>query len=98
MVVSAESSLAEAHAEIPTARMSTEQGALIKGIPIEIDVAIPIRQFQVRNVLALAVGQVIATRWVDGDDVPLAAPGAQLAWTEIEVIDQKLAVRITRLA
>ena len=67
-------------------------------IPIEIDVVIPIRHFQVRNVLALAVGQVIATRWMEGEDVPLAAHGTQLAWTEIEVIDQKLAVRITRLA
>ena len=71
---------------------------MIKRIPIEIDVAIPIPRFQVRNVLALAVGQVIGTGWVDGEDVPLAAHGAQLAWTEIEVIDQKLAVRITRLS
>ena len=30
--------------------------------------------------------------------MPLGAPGAQLAWSEFEVIDQRLAVRITRLA
>ena len=29
--------------------------------------------------------------------MPLAARGAQLAWTEFEVVDQNLAVRITRL-
>ena len=30
--------------------------------------------------------------------MPLTAHGTQLAWIDIEVIDQKLAVRITRLA
>ena len=70
---------------------------VIRQIPVEIDVAVPIRKFRVRNLLALATGQVIATRWLDGEDMPLAARGAQLAWTEFEVIDQKLAVRITRL-
>jgi len=85
-------------AELAGHRKSEEQYALLKGIPVEVDVAIPIRRFQVRNVLALAAGQLIASRWVEGEDVPLAAHGARLAWTEIEVIDQKLAVRITRLA
>jgi len=66
-------------------------------IPIEIDVAIPIRDFRIRKLLALAPGQVIATRWLEGEDMPLGARGAQLAWTEFEVIEQKLAVRITRL-
>jgi flagellar motor switch/type III secretory pathway protein FliN len=66
-------------------------------IPIEIDVAVPIRKFRVRNLLALMTGQVIGTEWLEGEDLPLGARGAQLAWTEFEVIDQKLAVRITRL-
>jgi len=51
----------------------------------------------VRNLLTLTSGTVIASKWVNGDDLPLAARGAQLAWTEFEVIDQLLAVRITRL-
>ena len=73
------------------------QEAVTARIPIEIDVAIPIRNFQVRKLLALAKGQVIATRWAEGEDMPLGARGTQLAWTEFEVVDQKLAVRITRL-
>jgi len=51
----------------------------------------------VRNLLTLTVGQVIATQWIEGEDMPLGARGAQLAWTEFEVIEHKLAVRITRL-
>jgi flagellar motor switch protein FliN len=66
-------------------------------IPIEVDVAVPVRNFRVRNLLALEQGYVVESMWLQGEDLPLAAPGAQLAWSEFEVIDQKLAVRITRL-
>lgn len=76
---------------------AAERRSAIRRIPVEIDVSIPIRRFRVRDVLALNEGQVIATRWLEGEDMPLSAHGTQLAWTEIEVIDQKLAVRLTRL-
>jgi flagellar motor switch protein FliM len=66
-------------------------------IPIEVDVSVPIRDFRLRNLLALERGQVIKSMWRQGEDLPLAAPGSQLAWSEFEVIDQRLAVRITRL-
>ena len=75
-----------------------EKGANLLKIPIEIDVAVPVRNFRVRNLLALTTGQLIETQWLDGADLPLAARGAQLAWVEFEVIEQKLAVRIARLA
>ncbi len=71
--------------------------SLVSRLPVEVDVAVPIRKFRVRNLLALEVGAVIPSQWEQGEDMPLAARGAQLAWAEFEVIDQKLAVRITRL-
>ena len=67
-------------------------------LPVELDVAVPIRGFRVRDLTRLAKGQVIETDWVHGDDLPLGTRGAQLAWSEFEVIDASLAVRITRLA
>ena len=80
---------------------SSETGMSITGpalrLPVEIDVAVPIRSFRVRDLLTLSSGTVIAAQWIQGDDLPLAGPGAQLAWTEFEVIEHKLAVRITRL-
>ena len=75
----------------------SRMNALIRRLPVEVDVSVPIREFRVRDLLTLREGAVIASQWVQGDDMPLAAPGAQLAWTEFEVIDQRLAVRITRL-
>lgn len=70
----------------------------VSRIPIEIDVAVPVRGFRVANLLALVEGHVIQSQWLEGEDMPLGARGAQLAWAEFEVIDDRLAVRITRLA
>ena len=73
-------------------------GAAEARLPVELDVAVPIRQFRVRNLLALLPGQVIETQWGNGEDMPLGSGAVQLAWSEFEVIDELLAVRITRLA
>jgi flagellar motor switch protein FliN/FliY len=66
-------------------------------LPIELDVAIPVRNFRVRELLALEPGHLIETQWHNGDDVPLAAANVQLAWSEFEVIETEMAVRVTRL-
>jgi flagellar motor switch protein FliN/FliY len=67
-------------------------------LPVELEVAVPVRKFRVRNLLALEPGQLIESQWGNGEDVPLASGDVQLAWSEFEVIDTQLAVRITRLA
>jgi hypothetical protein len=67
-------------------------------LPVELDVAVPVRGFRVRNLLNLQPGQLIESRWGNGEDVPLATGEVQLAWSEFEVIESLLAVRITRLA
>ena len=67
-------------------------------LPVEVDVAIPLRDFRVSNLLALEPGTVVESQWVHGDDVPLGARDVQLAWSEFEVVDTRLAVRLTRLA
>jgi flagellar motor switch protein FliN/FliY len=67
-------------------------------LPVELDVAVPVREFRVRNLLALQPGQLIESQWGNGEDLPLASGDVQLAWSEFEVIEAQLAVRITRLA
>ena len=95
--IAAEAALGEEpQSELNASKRMTLNAATAR-VPVEIDVAVPIRNFRIRNLLALARGQVLTTDWVEGEDMPLGARGAQLAWTEFEVIDQKLAVRITRL-
>jgi flagellar motor switch/type III secretory pathway protein FliN len=72
--------------------------SLLARLPVELDVAIPVREFRVRHLLAMALDQVVETDWAQGGDLPLAAGEVQLAWSEFEVMDTQLAVRITRLA
>jgi flagellar motor switch protein FliN/FliY len=91
-----ETALSKAPPELDETKL-IELNPTVSRLPIEIDVCVPVRNFRVRNLLALEQGQVIESSWQQGDDLPLGARGAQLAWSEFEVIDQKLAVRITRL-
>jgi flagellar motor switch/type III secretory pathway protein FliN len=67
-------------------------------LPVELDVAIPVREFRVHHLLALEPGQLIESQWGNGEDLPLASGAVQLAWSEFEVVDTQLAVRVTRLA
>ena len=73
-------------------------GSPVGLLPVELDVAVPVREFRVRDLLALDRGQVIETQWGHGEDVPLASGEVQLAWSEFEVVDSQLGVRVTRLA
>ncbi len=87
---------------IPAAPAAENEDAQLRTpvarLPVELDVVVPIREFRVRHLLVLAPGQVIESSWRHGEDVPLAAGDVQLAWSEFEVIDAQLAVRVTRLA
>ena len=67
-------------------------------LPVELLVAVPVRNFRVRNLLGMAPGSIYETQWGNGEDVPLNAGEVQIAWVEFEVVDTRLAVRVTRLA
>jgi len=74
-----------------------ELSAPVARLPVELDVAVPVREFRVRHLLALEPGSLIETQWTHDEDMPLAAGDVQLAWSEFEVVDSQLAVRVTRL-
>ena len=82
----------------PLEEVEAGHSAVITRLPVELDVAVPVRNFRVRNLLVLEPGQVIETLWAHGEDLPLAAGDVQLAWSEFEVVDSQLAVRVSRLA
>ena len=85
-------------AEHLKANRSDSLGNPVALLPVELDVAVPVRAFRVCNLLALERGRVLETQWGHGEDVPLASGQVQLAWSEFEVVDNQLGVRITRLA
>lgn len=60
-------------------------------------VQIPLVRFKVQDLLRLAEGQVFESAFSETEDVPLRVGDVQLGWTEFEVVDQKIALRLTRL-
>lgn len=71
--------------------------ALFQRLPVSLIVSVPVREFRVKNLLSIAAGALIETQWNHGEDIPLASGDVQLAWSEFEVVDARLAVRVTRL-
>jgi flagellar motor switch/type III secretory pathway protein FliN len=72
-------------------------GSPLSALPMQLDVTVPIPGFRVRDLLALEKGTVLESRWPPGEDVPVWCGGVQLVWSEFEVVDHKLAVRVTRI-
>jgi flagellar motor switch protein FliN/FliY len=96
-------SIAAEQALAPSPLMPGEENLMrlsapLSRLPVELNVAVAVRDFRVRNLLVLEPGHVLETEWGHGDDVPLTSGKVQLAWSEFEVVDDsKLAVRVTRL-
>jgi flagellar motor switch protein FliN/FliY len=65
---------------------------------LQLDVMVKVRSFRVGELLSLARGGVIETVQEHAQDVPVHCGGVVLGWAEFEVLEQKLAVRITRIA
>jgi flagellar motor switch protein FliN/FliY len=106
---SASLSVAASNAEFRTVEESADReansgsnglhlAASLERMPVSLSVSIPVRDFRVRNLLALRSGELIETQWANGEDLPLSSGAVQLAWSEFEVVDTRLAVRVTRLA
>jgi hypothetical protein len=66
-------------------------------LPIVLQVGLPVPSFRVRDLLALESGSIVATKWPNGDDLPLSAGSVQLAWVDMETVEQLMSVRLTRL-
>jgi flagellar motor switch/type III secretory pathway protein FliN len=94
----AENALVPSSPEIPVKAVALAPEAPEARLPVELDVCVPVRDFRVRNLLALETGSIVESQWGHGDDVPLTSGNVQLAWSEFEVVDVQLAVRLTRLA
>ena len=72
--------------------------SVLAGLPLQLDVTVPVPSFRIEDLMALEKGTVFESGWPHTEDVPVWCGGAQLAWTEFEVVDDKLAVRVTRIS
>lgn len=71
---------------------------LLSRLPMKLTSVIPLPGFRVRDLLDLRPGQMLTSEWLSTDDVPLKIGAVQLSWTEFEVVEQRMAIRLTRLA
>jgi flagellar motor switch/type III secretory pathway protein FliN len=67
-------------------------------LPCQLSLQIPVVNFTVGDLLRLSKESIVETACASTDDIPLRANGLLIAWSEFEVIGERLALRITELA
>jgi flagellar motor switch/type III secretory pathway protein FliN len=75
-----------------------DKWARVGPLPCLLTVEISVPSFTVADLVHLERGRIIATRWTVGQDVPLRVNGELIAWSEFEVVQSHLGVRLTELA
>ena len=71
---------------------------ILSQLKVSLRAAVALNRFRVRDLLALKEGQVFESLSPNSDDVVVMVGQMQLGWSEFEVMEQRLAVRLTRLA
>jgi flagellar motor switch protein FliN/FliY len=80
------------------AAQEPERDTRLDRLPMQLDVMVKVGSLRVQDLLALEKGMVVETIHEHSQDVPVHCGGALLMWAEFEVVEQKLGVRVTRLA
>ncbi len=67
-------------------------------LPVVLTARVPLTGFKVRDLLRLEEGQLVTSEWETTEDIPVKIGRVQLAWSEFEVVEDTMAMRLTRLA
>jgi flagellar motor switch/type III secretory pathway protein FliN len=78
----------------PAARKASE---VLPWLPCSLALEVPVVNFTVGSLLRLTPGALVETECHQSADIPLQVNGIQMAWTEFEVVGDRLAARITDL-
>ena len=66
-------------------------------LPCTLALEVPVVGFTVGSLLRLRPGSLVQTSCHQSTDIPLQVNGMLMAWTEFEVVGERLAARITDL-
>ncbi len=80
------------------AKVTSDPWARVEALPCLLSIEIPVPGFTVADLVRLQAGRLIDTRWTVGQDVPLHINGELVAWSEFEIVNNHIAVRLTELA
>jgi len=89
---------APSSAAVSPAEQTPDLAETFGWLPCQVSLEIPIVNFTVGDLLRLGKGSIAETACLSTSDIPLRANGLLIAWTEFEVIGNRLALRITELA
>lgn len=84
--------------ETPIADPVADRWLRVEPLPCLLTIEISVPGFTVSDLLHLDPGRIVASGWTVGQDVPLRVNGELIAWSEFEVVQNRLAVRLTELA
>ncbi len=70
---------------------------LLPWLPCTLALEVPVVHFTVGTLLSMQVGTLVESAWHQSTDMPLRVNGLLMAWTEFEVVGERLAARITDL-
>lgn len=70
---------------------------VLSQLRVSLRAVVSLNRFRVRDLLTLKEGQVFESISSETQDVTLLAGQVQLGWSEFEVLEQRIAVRMTRL-
>lgn len=70
---------------------------LLPWLPCTLGLEVPAIDFTVGYLLKLKPGSLVRTQCHQSTDLPLNVNGVLMAWTEFEVVGERLAARITDL-
>jgi flagellar motor switch/type III secretory pathway protein FliN len=82
----------------PVADPLADRWLRVEALPCLLAVEISVPNFTVADLVHLERGRIVATRWTVGQDVPLRVNDELIAWSEFEIAQNRLAVRLTELA
>jgi len=71
---------------------------ILPWLPCTLALDLPVVRFTVGDLLSLACGSIVETAYHQSSDLPLRVNGQLVGWTEIEVVGDRLAVRLTDLS
>lgn len=80
------------------AAVTKDPAAQFGWLPCQLSLDLPVSGFTVGNLLRLSKGSIVETASHHADDVPVRVNGLLIGWAEFEVIEDRLAIRITELA
>ncbi len=94
-----EAALAVTHKPEPSATLVEDPAwKHVLGLPCDLTVDLQVPGFTLGQLAEMESDSVIDAHWNVTEDIPIRVNGELVAWSEFEVVGNKLAVRLTELA